>query len=450
MVSKQFYYHILFRIVFIIATIYLFFLSLNYFPNISVLIILSSFVMVQISLLIRYINTMNRKLEHFFIHHLSGEVTTDFKRADKTDVFDGLYRYFNQVNEKLEKARTESEIRNNYFRTIVDHTTVGLISFTPDGKVEMLNDAAKNMFGIHMLKDLSRLDQLKDGMSKMLVQMEPHDKQLLSLIVRNELVQLAVRKGIFKTGDKLLHLVSFQNILHELEQKEIEAWQKLIRVLTHEIMNSITPILSLVNTMSRLFRKKEKGKNIRQEELNKQTIEKTVKGLEIIENRGHGLVHFIQNYRDVTLLPKPVFQFLNLHGLFMHVRGLYEDQIARKQITFKIDCHPSLRIKADAKLLEQVLINMVKNSMEALEGKVNGEISLSAHSEKENVIIEVSDNGHCISKTFMESIFVPFFTTKGSGSGIGLSLSRQIVRLHGGSITAWSDPGKRTVFTIRI
>jgi len=449
MVSRRFYLNIIARIVVLMITCLLFALAVFRLPNPSVLALLGSFIPIQTYFLIRYINSINHKLEQFFIMHLSGDVTTSFSATGKEDEFEELYSFFRRVNEKLESSRVESEIRNNYFKTIVDHTSTGLISFNMEGRVELFNDAARKIFRINVLRTIDKLDRFKEGFSDILKTLKPGEKQLINLIIDDDLVQLSTRKAIFRTGNNDLHLVSFQNIKTELEQQELESWQKLIRVLTHEIMNSITPIITLVATLTRIFRHKESGRIKSLSELTDQNLEKTMRGLDIIENRGAGLVHFVRNYRSVAIVPKPEFQILNLKDMFTRINELHEEILRERNISVNIDCPHSLHLQADGKLMEQVLINLFKNAIEALNGVAAGKIRMSAQNTENQVVIEVEDNGAGISEYAMQNMFVPFFTTKEGGSGIGLSLSKQIIRLHGGSIGVQSSPGK-TVFTIKI
>ena len=336
MVSRRFYINISARIILMMITCILFGLAVFRLPNPSVLALLGLLIPVEAYLLIRYLNAINRKLEQFFIMHLSGDVTTSFTASGKTDEFEGLYSYFRRINDKLESSRVESEIRNNYFKTIVDHTSTGLISFTKEGRVELFNDAARKIFRINVLRTLEKLDQFKDGFSDTLKAIKPGESQLINLIIDDDLVQLSTRKAIFRTGNIDLHLVSFQNIKNELEQQEIVSWQKLIRVLTHEIMNSITPIITLVATLTRIFRHKDSGKIKSINELTEHNLEKTMRGLDIIENRGNGLVHFVRNYRSVAILPKPEFQILNLQDMFTRIKDLHEEILAEKHIQAKI------------------------------------------------------------------------------------------------------------------
>jgi len=450
MVSKKFYYNLILRVALIAISSLLLCLSIFYFPNISLIIIIVGVFLYQVVELIRYINKINKKLEDFFIAHLSGEVTSSFIKSKKEEEFVKLYHYFDELNTKLETARVENEISNTYFKTLVDHAAVGLIAFTADGRIEFFNDASRKIFGINVLKNLSRLDQVKEGLSEHMMILTSNQTELVPIIINGELIQLATRKVQFHTGEKTIHLVSLQNIKPELEQKEVESWQRLIRVLTHEIMNSITPITSLVASLTRIFREKETGQIKKPEEITSQAIEKTLKGLDLVEGRGTGLVQFVQNYREVTRLPKPHFQVVNVKEILQQVAMLGENQNPERHVPIIVESHPSILIQADPGLMGQVLINLVKNAIEAVENTDQPLIKLTGQSNQDHTIIEVEDNGPGIPPGVLADIFVPFFTTKEKGSGIGLSLSRQIVRLHGGSLEAFSVPGKKTVFTIKI
>jgi len=341
-------------------------------------------------------------------------------------------------------------VQNNYFKTLVDHAAVGLISFTQDGSVGFFNEAAKKIFGVHIVRNLNKLDQFKEGLSHMLLTLEPHTRELVNIIIKGDMVQLVTRKVEFSAAGQTVHLVSFQNIKSELDQKEVESWQKLIRVLTHEIMNSITPIISLAQVVTPLLQNKDTGEVMKIEEITPKTLQKTIRSLTNITERGNGLLKFVHNYRDVTRVPKPQFQVVGVKELFLMLQGLFENQLEECNILMEVDCPPSLFIQADGSLMQQVLINLVKNAIEAFGGKPDPVIRLMARTEHDRTVIEVADNGNGIPDAAMENIFVPFFTTKEKGSGIGLSLSRQIIRMHGGSLEVRSVPGEQTVFTIKI
>lgn len=450
MVSKRYYFIILFGVSLIGLTFFLLFAASFYYRNPSVLAILCLLAFAEIALLIGYLNRINRKLENFFIAHLSGEMMTNYSRKGKEEEFEVLYDYFEKVNTKLEKERVENEVKNNYFKTLVDHTAVGLISFSEDGSVSFFNDAAKRIFGIQTVRHLEKLDQFKEGLGQSFLTLEPHTTELVSIFLNGELVQLATRKVTFKSAENMVHLVSLQNIKSELEQKEVESWQKLIRVLTHEIMNSITPMITFAASLTNSLKDVETGVVKKVEDIAPAALKKTVRGLDMIEKRGKGLLQFVENYRDVTRLPKPQFQVISVKELFRMVKDLFEEQLLEKGIKIEIDCPASLFVHADGNLLQQVIINLIKNAIEAFADKENPVISLSAASLNNRTVIEVMDNGEGIPPEAMENIFIPFFTTKEKGSGIGLSLSRQIIRMHGGSIDVQSAPGSHTIFTIKI
>jgi len=450
MVCKRFYYNVVARVMLLLLTSLLFFFFVFHLPNLSLIIITACILVIQAVEMIRYINNINTKIEDIFLAYLSGEATTSFSPAMKRNEFGKMYSYFAQLNQNLENIRVDNEIRNNYFKTIVDQTAVGLISFSNDGHVEFMNDATKRMFKVHVVKNLSRLDAFKEEFGKFLLDIEAERTELVSVTIDGEMVQLSVKKVDFKAGPKSLHLVSLQNIKAELDQKEVESWQKLIRVLTHEIMNSITPITSVVNTLSRIFIMKDSGRIIGPEEVTEQSIERTVMGLAMVEKRGKGLVQFVNNYRDLTNLPKPNFQDIIIKPMFLDIQLLFQEQAEHRHISVVISCHPGLQIRMDRKLLEQVLINLFKNAIEASDESRKSTIKLSAYAANDHTFIEVEDNGTGIPPVVAENMFVPFFTTKEKGSGIGLSLSRQFVRLHGGNLDFYSVPGEKTVFTIKL
>ncbi|MDD4604221.1 MAG: ATP-binding protein [Bacteroidales bacterium] len=450
MICKIYYRRIIIRVILLALNALLLFWIIFFFPNVSLIILTGLLFLFQVVSLIRYLNKINQKLELFFLAYLSGDVTSLKHSLKSGSEFDKLQEYFTRINDRLEKIRVENEIRNTYFKTIVDQTNVGLISFTQNGTVEFINDEFRKIFNCYVVRNLTKLDNYKDGLSEFLKTLEPERSDLISVVIQGELIPLSVKKREFKVGDKLLHLVSLQNIKAELDQKEMESWQKLIRVLTHEIMNSITPIISLVNTISRIFKDRETGQIVDPKELTPAVIDKTVRGLDIIEGRGKGLVDFVRNFRDVNKLPKPQFQVVNVRKLLQETKMLFDEFLEQKQVEIVISCQPSLLVQADQKLLEQVLINLVKNALEACQEKPNSKVTLSAHTTLEHTYIQVEDNGKGIPDVVMENIFVPFFTTKEKGSGIGLSLSRQIIRMHGGTLDFISVPGEKTIFTIKL
>jgi signal transduction histidine kinase len=261
-------------------------------------------------------------------------------------------------------------------------------------------------------------------------------------------INLLLKSTSFKNKNRTLRLVSVQDINDQLSEKEMESWLKLIRVLTHEIMNSIAPVTSLSENLKNLYIRD--GAVIKPEMVSETTIAKTAKGLEVIEQQGIGLINFVESYRKLTRLPKPELKPVNVRNLIENTVLLNKSLWPDIQISLQIN-DPDMQIAADEKLFSQVLINLLKNAAEALEDRENGNIQIQTHRNREGKIeICIKDNGPGIPPELLEEIFVPFFTTRESGSGIGLSLSRQIIRLHGGKLTANSQPGKETTFCIEV
>lgn len=240
--------------------------------------------------------------------------------------------------------------------------------------------------------------------------------------------------------------IEFERKLH---QKEYESWEKLMRVLTHEIMNSITPIVSLSETLLSYFQIKHVSKSTK--DITELTIEKTIRGLETIKSQGQNLIYFTESYRQYSGLKQPEFKYFSLTDLIENIQILYQEILQQQQIRFSIDFfQPQIQIYADENMLSQVLINLLKNSIQALTEQSEREIHIKVYIQEMILFIKITDNGSGIPSNLLEDIFIPFFTTKKDGTGIGLSLSRQIIRMHGGELSVKSQPFHETSFTISL
>jgi signal transduction histidine kinase len=267
--------------------------------------------------------------------------------------------------------------------------------------------------------------------------------------IDNLLQSILVKATELKFESNVIKLVSFQDITNELDKKELDSWQKLIRVLTHEIMNSISPITSLTGVISGYFKKKDNENTIPLELIDHQIVSKTLSGLNTIEETGKGLLDFVDKYRSLTSLPKPDLRKFTIDSLFRKCKLLMESNIS-DYIKITASVFPEdIAITADYAQIEQILINLIKNAAEALSGVGDGTIHLKAFFVDDAVLIQVKDNGIGISGDIIEDIFVPFYTTKENGSGIGLSLSKQIMQNHDGTISVNSAPDKGSEFTLK-
>jgi signal transduction histidine kinase len=275
-------------------------------------------------------------------------------------------------------------------------------------------------------------------------------QEILHKMKRDNLLQsILVKATELKFENNVIKLVSFQDITNELDKKELDSWRRLIRVLTHEIMNSISPITSLTGVISGYFKKRDNNNPIPLELIDRQIVSKTLSGLNTIEETGKGLLDFVEKYRSLTSLPKPNLCKFNIDSLFLKCKILMESNISGNiKIITRVNPE-DIAIEADYAQIEQILINLIKNAIESLSGKKNGIIYLKAFHADGGKLIQVEDNGAGISNEIIDDVFVPFYTTKKDGSGIGLSLSKQIMQNHNGTISVNSSPDNGSVFTLK-
>jgi two-component system nitrogen regulation sensor histidine kinase NtrY len=402
----------------------------------------------QIFALIRYVTKTNRDLTRFLQSVKYSDFSQSFTNNLKSSGFEELHAAFTVVIKEFQRAKIEKEEHLRFLQTIVDHVGIGLIAFNPAGEVELLNNAAKKLLKIPRLKNIRDLEAVSPKLVQKLFELSPGGNDLVKLQQEDDLLQLSIYATGFVLHQQQLMLVAMQNIQNELEEEEMKSWQNLIRVLTHEIMNSITPIASLSSTAYGLLKD---GRECEVPESINETIDDVRHAVNTIEKRSKGLLTFIENYRELTRIPKPEFKMVKIKDLFERVEYLMKDQFEACSINFNMQIDPkSLEITADPALIEQVLINLCKNALEAVNGISRPKIKLKAGTDEfGNPVIKVIDNGKGITEEVAEKIFIPFFTTKQQGSGIGLSLSRQIIRLHKGTIGVSSTPNEKTVFKLR-
>jgi len=441
MVYKNFRLNCILRVALLGATIYLFFYLLLQTTLYATIVIVGCIIFYQIYALIHYVEKTNRDLTRFLEAIQHTDFSQTFSSTGLGSSFEPLKKAFNQVIEQFRRARSEKEEHFRYLQTVVQHVGIGLIAFGRDGEVSLINTAAKRLLRVTHLKNIKTLETLSQPLVATLLQLESGGKALVKIEAKNDLLHLAIYATEFKLREQQFTLVSIQNIQSELEEKEMEAWQNLIRVLTHEIMNSVTPIASLASTVNDLLDAEKTGGEIGD-----------MRGaVETIQKRSEGLLHFVDAYRSLTRIPRPNFKIFRITELFAGVEQLLRASFKEKTVNLKLNVEPeSLELTADPEMIEQVLINLLLNAIQAVDAQPNADISLTARlDERGRVLIQVSDNGPGIIPEVLEKIFIPFFTTKPEGSGIGLSLSRQIMRLHRGAITVRSEPNVETVFTLR-
>ena len=446
MTFKGFKFNLLVRVLLLTLAIYLcVYMYVN--DNTFSAFILLGLVVYLVHYLYKFVLSTNEKLTHFLESVRYSDFTTNFSNDKHLDEnFSDLNQAFNEVLEAFRKTRAEKEEHLQYLNTLVQHVQVGLISYDPDGNIELINNVARRFLNVTHIKNIKQLQYANQDMYRLLKELPEGGKHLLRQ--SNEL-QLSINATELILHNKTYKLLSIQNIKSELQEKEIEAWQNLTRVLRHEIMNSITPITSLASTLSEILQQDLVLKG-EQYHLEQESIEDIQEGLCTIQQRSEGLKRFVDAYRSFTSIPQPKMKLLQLNELFQGTTKLLLGEIRNKDVKLNCDVAPqNLQLYADPHLLEMVLINLIKNALEALEEYPNGVISLEATADDhQRVLIKLRDNGPGIEPEALSKIFIPFYTTKSKGSGIGLSLSREILQMHSAQLTVESYPGQGSCFQI--
>lgn len=442
---KNFNLRIALRILLLAVTIFIsaYLVFLKQHGNASLLVVAALY---QIYSLIRFINRTNREVTDFIRGINYSDFTQNVRLGKLGGTFIELAEEMTKLISKYKSTRFEKEENLRYLQTIVEHVGIGLIAFNTKGDVELINKGAKKILKISHLQNIYSLDEKHNQLGQFLFQMNSDKRSTFKLTMAGEVIQLMIHGTEFRMKEQNYKLISLYNIQPELEEKEIEAWQKLIRALTHEIMNSITPISSLAATAAGMI------KNSDSKPVAKDSLIDIENALTTIQRRSEGLTSFVNKFRDLSKIPKPNFQTVKVDELFYRVRLLTAKSISSGNIQLSVSISPEeMEIIVDPDLIEQVLINLINNSVHALANSLNGKIQLTAEiNERGRALLKVIDNGPGIGEDVLDKVFVPFFTTKQEGSGIGLSISQSIIRAHGGSIWVQSHPNVETVFNIRL
>ncbi len=394
--------------------------------------------------LIYYIERTNKDLTHFILSIKQGGFTSSFPVGKRGDIHRKLSEAFNDVIEEFRKINLQRETHYQYLQILTENIQVGIISFDLDGKVMSLNPAARQLLNVFHLRHTREIKSVNPKLYVTVNELEPGQRRLIRVLIANREVRLSLQVKELVMDGKPFKVVLMQDLNAELEEQEVDAWQKLIRVLTHEIMNSVTPIVSLTESLNVLLAMPDGGRKPLHL-LDEEDREDLYGSLQTIENRSKGLLRFVNAYKDFTRTPELTLEPVDVSATISRVVTLLHQEFSSKQISVSTaDVSPKTMAKADAEWLEQVLINLFRNSIDALSDAVKPSIKVSAYVHNQRTVVSIADNGMGMDEETLEKAFIPFFTTKKKGSGIGLSLSRQIMRLHGGSLSIKSKEGEGT------
>jgi len=393
-----------------------------------------------------YIDRLNRNLSNFFSALLHDDFSQHFTQPGKGKSFRLLFRTLNALSEKMSSLSMDKESHGQYLVSLIEQVRVGLLSVDYAGEVFIVNRTFIELLGLFHIETGSNLYDSSPEVMNIINQIRPGEHQLIRWKKGNAEVPYSFQISIFKTEEKEYTLLSVHDIRTELDEKEVEAWHKLIRVLTHEIMNSVTPVVSLSSSLNDLVN--GKATEIRDEKLRQRLRD----GLKAIQDRSSGLMKFTESYQNLTRLPSPDFQEIRTNDLVRRIEALYTNQFGEQNIQFRIvfEGEPEM-FNGDIKLLEQVLINLIKNAQAAVARSTPPVVEMIVSKpEDQQVSIIIRDNGEGIPPDILDKIFIPFYSTKEEGSGIGLSVSRQIIMMHRGTLEVRSEPGAGSEFEILI
>ncbi|MEQ8476879.1 ATP-binding protein [Fulvivirga sp.] len=440
----SFKFHVIFRcLLILLVSLVLSWVLINrdwFFTPLVLIIIISGLV----ANLIYYVEKTSRNLAQFLLNVKQGGFTHSFKSGQEGQ--NKLNKVFNDVIEEFHRVSMERESHYLYLQTLNENLGVALLSYDQDGKIDLLNPAAKNLLKRPILRHIDELKEIDHGLLQLVKSLQSGDRKVLKAIIDNQLIQLSIQCKLFKVQDKTFTLLLIQNINEELEQKEVEAWQRLVSVLTHEIMNSVTPIASLSDAFNKLLEKKKSFNNFSEEE-----TQDLSDSLKTIERRSKGLMKFVNAYKDFAKNPDLNITQFELDELLQRIIKLFQPDLESAHIEIKYQkAEESSTIAADYDLMEHVIINLIKNAIEALREKENAVLSIQLVKTNRQITLKIIDNGPGIASDDMDKVFIPFYTTKKAGSGVGLSLARKIIKLHDGNLLVKSIPNQYTCFTIEL
>jgi len=449
MISKRLELGLLVRFILLLGMMYV---TVQYLTQYTWLQVTSGvlIMLAQLWEMARYVTRSNNELARFLEAVKQRDFSQRFNENTNSSLKQ-LHKAFNLINHTFKQLHIEREAQFQYMQTILQLVDTGIIAVDAEtGEVEWVNDAFKKILGVPYLKSINSLENRYPALHKSLQTIKSGDSVQIKLKLPTGQSQLLVSATAFTMQHRNLLLIVLKNVSATVDTTETEAWQKLLRVMTHEIMNSVAPIASLADTLGKhLHLERERYRSEPDEPINVELLEDTEEGIGIIKKRSEGLLRFAQFYRNLNKQQQLNLTTIYVQELFKSINALMRPRLEEDGITFTCKTStPNLTINGDVNLLEQVLINLITNAQRAVREKSNPEIILVAQQKEGKVTIELHDNGSGIPEELLESIFIPFFTSHKDGSGIGLSLSKHIMHLHKGTIQVESQEGIGSTFKL--
>lgn len=390
----------------------------------------------------RYKNDIENLIQSFEENNYQ----TKIRIAKHRSKYKEVEKAFDRIQDLLQKVRFEREVQFSFLKILIENVPSGIITLNNENKILNINQSAKTILDISEDLQWCTIENKYPIFANQINTNNPINNELINLSEGNNAIQLSYSISIIKLQNDLIKIISFQNIKTVLDQNEMQAWNNLIKTMTHEIMNSVTPIISLAESGLQILSNDKNSENPRQ--FTEKNLDHLNKSFSSIYNKCLWLKGFVENYRKLIRIPQPILKDVNLEEITNSCLQNFSEIFIQEKIVVKTNLI-SVIVSADSNLIEQVIVNILKNSIDALKRIKNKRIEIIIEKNNNSPLIKFIDNGEGIKHENRSNIFIPFFTTKETGSGIGLSLSRQIMKLHGGSLTFESYPEVKTVFSIQ-
>ena len=403
------------------------------FPVTRSLLIVS--LVLETILLIWYLTRIRRDLLKLINALSNDDPTMQFSRVRNDPYFSAIHKGFNALIKDFRLVRLDKEVEQRFFEATVDHVSFGLMAYDQQGNVEMVNASFLELFKLQGTNHISELEEKAGGLTRLLEELKSRKESLHKLLIDGQQYHLIFLSSDFRLKEKEITLISVRDISREIDQNELEAWQKLMRILRHEILNSLSPIKLLATNLSEMPLSKLTDEEVRDMKT----------GLDTINRRATGLTDFLDTYSNLYRLPELEYTNTRVMELFQRIHTLHKDRFTRGGIQCLMECEDaSMELWMDERLIEQVLINLIKNALDALEESPQPVITLAARESGQDTVLLVKDNGKGIPDDQLDHIFIPFYSTREEGSGVGLSFSQHVMRMHHGRIHVQSREGEGT------